>query len=429
MFCLVLTFMSAFSAYSANPTKEELSSKIEDVNAEIMRLDTEIAKYEVEIVKTGAEAKTLSNHIKELNLTRNKLLKEAEQIASQIKLADKTISNLSENILTKEEQINLANKTLAKTFYDLYQSESIYPIEMILKEGKLSSFSKDYNEKILLSNKIDTFISEINSIKINLEESKGAKEIEREKLNKLNQKLSLEKEAVTAVRVEKDKLLKETKNQESAYQKLLAENKKKREAFEKDLRDYETQLKFILDSNLLPVIGSAPLSWPMQKIFITQLFGKTASSARLYASGSHSGVDFGIPIGTPVYAIASGTVIGVGDTDANCKGASFGKWVFIKYNNGLSSTYGHLSAISAKEGQEVKTGDLVALSGNTGHSTGPHLHLTVYASQGAEVREVPTKSAYCKGVNLRMPIAPVNAYLDPMSYLPKTTASMYKKGI
>lgn len=136
-----------------------------------------------------------------------------------------------------------------------------------------------------------------------------------------------------------------------------------------------------------------------------------------------------MPVGTPVYAVDDGIIKGIGDTDQNCKGVSFGKWVFIEHYNGLSTTYGHLSAISAKPGQEVKKGDLIALSGNTGHSTGPHLHLTVYASQGAKVEAVPTKTAYCKGVYLVMPIAPTNAYLDPMSYLPKPAPNLIKKGI
>jgi murein DD-endopeptidase MepM/ murein hydrolase activator NlpD len=129
-------------------------------------------------------------------------------------------------------------------------------------------------------------------------------------------------------------------------------------------------------------------------------------------------------VGTPIYAVADGVVEGVGDTDKTCPKASFGKWVFIRHTNGLATAYGHLSLIKATEGQKVKAGDLIAYSGNTGHSTGPHLHLTVYASNGVAERA----SASCKGKNYRMPIAPTNAYLDPLLYLPKATSSMFKDG-
>lgn len=414
---------------ATTPTKEELESKIEDVNAEIERLDKEIAKYENEIEKTGKEAKTLSNHIKELNLTRSKLLKQVDQINGQIKIANENINNISKKILTKEDQIKLAEDTLSKTFYDLYRSEYIDPVEIIIKEGGLKALSNEYNNRILISDKLHKFIFELNEIKSSLKESKEKEENERKKLSNLNTQLVLEKKVIDQNKIEKDRLLKETKNQEAAYQKLLEENKKKIESFAKDLRDYETQLKFILNSSLLPAKDNGILDWPLKKFLITQFFGKTASSGRLYASGTHSGVDFGVPVGTPIYAVADGTVKGVGDTDLQCKGVSFGKWVFIEHYNGLSTTYGHLSATSVKAGQTVKKGDLIALSGNTGHSTGPHLHLTVYASQGAEVKSVPTKSAYCKGVSLVMPIAPTNAYLDPMVYLPVPSSTMIKKGI
>jgi murein DD-endopeptidase MepM/ murein hydrolase activator NlpD len=172
--------------------------------------------------------------------------------------------------------------------------------------------------------------------------------------------------------------------------------------------------QFILDPNTLP--GSGVLSWPLENVFVTQLFGKTSASKRLYASGSHSGVDFRASVGTPVLAMADGVVSGVGDTDTTCPGASFGKWIFIKYNNGLASAYGHLSLSKVNVGQKVSRGEVVGYSGNTGHTTGPHLHVTVYAKVAAEVKTLPSKS--CVGKTLTQPIAPVNAYLDPMYYLP-----------
>jgi murein DD-endopeptidase MepM/ murein hydrolase activator NlpD len=120
---------------------------------------------------------------------------------------------------------------------------------------------------------------------------------------------------------------------------------------------------------------------------LPQAFGKTVAAKRLYVSGSHSGVDFRASVGTPVYAAGDGVVEGVRKSDLTCPRASFGKWVFIRYPNGLATVYAHLSLIKASEGQKVHTGDLVAYSGNTGHSTGPHLHVTVMASNGVNGEE------------------------------------------
>jgi murein DD-endopeptidase MepM/ murein hydrolase activator NlpD len=129
-------------------------------------------------------------------------------------------------------------------------------------------------------------------------------------------------------------------------------------------------------------------------------------------------------MGTPVMAMADGKILGTGDTDLTCYGASFGKFVFIQYNNGLSSTFGHLSLIKVKEGNQVKKGSIVGYSGNTGHSTGPHLHVSLYASQA--VKMASRASVACGGRTYRLPTAPINAYLDVLAYLPPTVSSMFK---
>jgi murein DD-endopeptidase MepM/ murein hydrolase activator NlpD len=64
-------------------------------------------------------------------------------------------------------------------------------------------------------------------------------------------------------------------------------------------------------------------------------------------------------------------------------------------------------------GQQVSTGETIGYSGNTGYSTGPHLHINVYASQGVQVQKY-SSSINCKNVSI--PIAPIEAYLDPMLY-------------
>ncbi|HRH31662.1 MAG TPA: M23 family metallopeptidase, partial [Candidatus Paceibacterota bacterium] len=116
------------------------------------------------------------------------------------------------------------------------------------------------------------------------------------------------------------------------------------------------------------------------------------------------------------YAMADGTVEGTGDTDVLCPRISFGRFILIKYTNGLASTYGHLSVISVSSGQSVKKGQLVGYSGNTGYSTGPHLHVSVYDRDAVNMKTLPSIS--CKGKILTQPIAATSAYLDPLKYLP-----------
>ncbi len=120
-------------------------------------------------------------------------------------------------------------------------------------------------------------------------------------------------------------------------------------------------------------------------------------------------------------SMADGTVVGVGDTDKTCYGASFGKFVFIKYNNGLASTFGHLSLIKVSEGQKVTRGQIVGYSGATGHVTGPHLHLSLYAAEAVNMES--KASAACDGRIYRLPVAAVTAYLDAMEYLPAYSAN------
>jgi len=233
----------------------------------------------------------------------------------------------------------------------------------------------------------------------------------------LQTELSGKKQVVEENKKEQSQILKETKNQEKTYQQILAQRKAEKDALDKELFDYESTLKYTLNPSLIPKTLGRLFSWPLDKVVITQLFGKTSASARLYVSGTHNGVDFGTKIGTPVKALAEGVISGAGDTDLTCKGASFGRWILIKFDNGLAATYGHLSVISVTEGQKVAAGDIIGYSGNTGYSTGPHLHISAYAASVVSAQTRPSVS--CGGKIYRMPIAPVAAYLDPMVYFPK----------
>ncbi|MFF3445904.1 transglycosylase family protein [Streptomyces sp. NPDC002667] len=95
-----------------------------------------------------------------------------------------------------------------------------------------------------------------------------------------------------------------------------------------------------------------------------------------WSKGYHTGVDFPVPTGTSVAAVAAGHVVSAG------WGGSFGYQVVIRHADGRYTQYGHLSAIAVKDGQSVVAGQRIGRSGSTGNSTGPHLHFEVRTGPG-----------------------------------------------
>ncbi|MFD5463972.1 M23 family metallopeptidase [Kitasatospora sp. NPDC127059] len=103
-----------------------------------------------------------------------------------------------------------------------------------------------------------------------------------------------------------------------------------------------------------------------------------------YAAGYHTGVDFAVAPGTPVLAVGDATVV-----SAAWDGA-YGKEVVLRLADGHFAQYAHLSALSVSPGGHVAAGERVGLSGNTGNSTGPHLHFEIRTSNryGAVVNPI-----------------------------------------
>ena len=108
---------------------------------------------------------------------------------------------------------------------------------------------------------------------------------------------------------------------------------------------------------------------------ISSGFGRRKAPKR-GASTYHKGVDFAVPIGTAVMASCGGTVTRAG------WGSGYGYCVYIQHPDGRSTRYGHLSKVLVKAGQTVSQGQKIALSGNTGVSTGPHLHFEILIGGG-----------------------------------------------
>lgn len=344
---IVLAMIMSLPAFSyADEKRDTLSDQIS-------QLEQQIASYKTQLNKVAGDRVTLESTLANQRLEAKKLSTELQLVNSKISATEKRIGKNRTTSMTTELTVAEQKELLSRAVKTLWQSQQQSILEIWLT-------GDTYQEVIEQSHAIDQISKSVTGRVETLTSLLGKLDTEHKTLqNEKQELLILQKEAKEKKQLydsqvaETAALVARTKNQEAAFQKEIAAKEALRKAFEAELFAYESSLKFNFDPTNIPVAGSQPLSWPMDKIYITQRFGVTSTSGRLYQSGSHSGVDFR-GNNDPVYAMADGIVEGVGDTDQQCRGASFGKFVFIRYDNGLASTYGHLALITAKQGARVK---------------------------------------------------------------------------
>ncbi|MFH1873803.1 MAG: M23 family metallopeptidase [Pseudomonadota bacterium] len=140
-----------------------------------------------------------------------------------------------------------------------------------------------------------------------------------------------------------------------------------------DQIEAKINLNFLNSQDQFLAWSSKPSVWPV-KGWITSDFGwrqsfrtRTGGRASIY----HEGIDLAAPIGTLIKATADGVVTFTGYNHG------YGKTVKVKHGQGLFTLYAHCSKLLVKEGQKIKRGDFIATVGNTGNSTGPHLHYEI----------------------------------------------------
>jgi murein DD-endopeptidase MepM/ murein hydrolase activator NlpD len=371
----------------------------------------------------GSERKTLQSAINQLDLERKKVTAEISRTETLISSTDLEINKLILEIARAERDIASTEDAVAAVIRAQYKAEESTLIELMLRNERLSEFWGIYEAHESVRNTMTAKVAELSSFQSLLTEKRDESEGKRGELSSLRTQYSGQNEVLVNNKAEQAQLLEVTKSEEQGYQQLLSSQKSARDQILAEMRDFESKLQFILDPNTVPIPGTAVFNWPLQNIIITQYFGGTEFAARnaaVYGGRAyHPGVDFGAPRGTPIFAPLSGTVRATANTDLVPGCLSWGKWTLIDHANGLTTLYAHQDAINVTPGQRVNTGDVIGYVGNTGFSTGPHLHFTVYAKDGVTVRkfnEIKTSTS-CGPAST--PVAAIDAYVDPMLYLPR----------
>ena len=421
LFCVGMTTPTTY----ANEEKiEKLQGEINNLNGKLDDINKAIREAESKVAASSAEAASIASKVKSLEATRSKIEKDINYTETEISRSKLEIEKLGYEISDKEVRIKKNTVALEQAIKELNMLESMTFIETMLAYNDMSEFWNQLRSIESFQEQVQDVVISLKDLNVELKTKQQIEAEEKAKLESSRKLLSGEREAVSSTKAKTQELLTVAQKEEQAQRAYLAQKLQEKQQFESALLEYESQLQTLIDPTSFPTAGQGVLSWPVDVVRITQQFGGTQfakNNPGIYGRAMHNGTDFGVPIGTKVYAVLDGVVQETGNTDAypGCK--SWGKWVLIKHPNGLSTLYAHLSSILVSPGESVTRGKTIALSGNTGVSTGPHLHLTLYASQGVQVvkfSDFKPGATGCAATGAATPVAPLEAYLDPGSYLP-----------
>lgn len=324
----------------ANQELQGIQSEKTDTLTEVQSLNEKITEYQGQIDE-------LDNKIGDLN--------------NQISEAQSQLDQAQEDF-TKQEEL-LKNRLIAT-----YEAGETTYLDVILSSKGLTDFISNYyliqeiaqNDKKLLD-EIQDKKEQIENAKKTLEDSKNELNTSRTSKQNVQNQLSVAKK-------EKDKRVAQLSESEQQTQaeiaQLEADNAKIKQELQAAANRYKDKLSGYSDT--FTGAGNGYLQRPVQSGSI--------SATMTYSSGSfHGGIDYAVPEGTPVYAAADGVVM----TITHLTG-SYGEHLTIKHPNGMVSYYAHGNGtFYVSPGQSVKKGQLIMLSGNTGNSSGPHLHFEV----------------------------------------------------
>lgn len=425
-----------FAAYTGGLVHEshasvidDLKKKVEEHNAEIAKLEEEAKKNRAGLATTQERGKTLKEEITRLQANIKRLKNNIYITERKIQGAELQIEELTLEIREKEVSIAKLKDGLAGVIKIFFENDRISAFEALAGQSQFSDFFRFIDYQALLQKHVLVSLTQVKALREDLNVKKKLLEGQRNQAAELRNQLSVRKSSLTGEQEDQTKLLSVTKQQEKLYQDIIRGQDKKKLLLEQEIKKLEEQIRITIDPASLPRKGTGVMGWPLPDVSIascwngggsfknciTQFFGYTQfAAAGAYNGKGHNGADFRADIGTPVLASSGGIVEAVGDTDAGCRGASYGKWVLLKHNNNLSTLYAHLSQIGVSKGQQAGRGDKIALSGKSGYATGPHLHFGMYVTQGVQVTSI--RSVVC-GTMMTLPIAAINAYLNPLDYL------------
>ena len=273
-----------------------------------------------------------------------------------------------------QRQHKAATKRLNKRIVEIYTTEPTSTLSVVLESSSFSELLDQLEFLNEIGRQDERVTDEVKRAKLGMQEVRNATRKTRSQVAATTREVAARTSEQRAVR---DRLawdqraLATARRDKRATLANVQEDKAHALEHMRSLQEQSATLGARIRSAQSSAIVPGPTGQPSAAGFIWPVHGVLTSGYGWRWGRMHEGIDLAVPMGTPVVAAATGTVIVAGWL------GGYGNLVVVDHGNGFATAYGHNTSVTVGVGQSVAQGQLVAYSGNTGHSTGPHVHFEV----------------------------------------------------
>lgn len=347
---------------SLSVTGTALADDLEDQLADLQR---QAEEQQAKTNEASAKVESVSERLRQIQEELRVATAEYKEVKGQLDSVEDKISDNTELLQKTEADLKVKNKKLQQRVRDIYINGQISYVDVLFG-------AKDFADLMTRMDVLKRIIKHDYDLIMKVKEEKATVE---------NTRAQLEKDKAEAEVLVADAQAKRAKveDKESEQQVLLDQAIHDRDTsermYEEIMAASQEVANMIRRSHMSSAgysgapAGAGGMIWPISGPITSEFGWRTHpifGTARF-----HSGLDIGGDYGMPIYAAASGTVIYAGWI------SGYGNAVIIDHGGGVTTLYGHNDSLNVSEGENVAQGQVIAMCGSTGNSTGPHCHFEV----------------------------------------------------
>jgi murein DD-endopeptidase MepM/ murein hydrolase activator NlpD len=361
--------------------QESASEKKEIVDGRINALERKIVAAREREGVLSAEIEVVTDKIDALQTDVDAASSRLDQLETVLALHQRKLDRLNElytlqtrKLVFLQRQHKEAVARLSKRLVEIYTSERTSSLSVVLESGSFSDMLDQLEFLNTIGRQDRKIAGEVETAKLQMQETRNSTRKTRRQVAETTRTVAARTAEQRAVR---DRLawsqreLATARRDKRATLASVQEDKEEAIGHMRDLQAESAALAARIRSAQSSSIVPAPTGAASAAGYVWPVHGVLTSNYGWRWGRMHEGIDIAVSNGTPVVAAAAGTVIVAGWM------GGYGNLVVVDHGGGVSTAYGHNTSVAVGVGQQVAQGQLIAYSGNTGHSTGPHVHFEV----------------------------------------------------